>query len=64
MVLLESSCVQSPPGTEQWEVGVVNIRGMYRIQIPVFGKIPPSGKILQDNISVFEIGETGVKTLE
>ena len=37
---------------------------MYRIRIPVSGKIPPSGKILPDNISVFEIGETGVKTLE
>ena len=31
---------------------------MYRTRIPV------SGKILPDNISVFEIGETGVKTLE
>ena len=32
--------------------------------IPISGKIPLSGKILPDNISVFEIGETGVKTLE
>ena len=44
---------------------------MYWIRIPVSGKIPLSGSIrlkftgyLSDNISVFEIGETGVKTLE
>ena len=41
---------------------------MYRIRIPVSGKIPldpvVSGKILLDNISVFAIGETGVKILE
>ena len=30
----------------------------------VSGKIPISGKILPGNISVFKIGETGVKTLE
>ena len=42
------------------------ILGMY--QILVSGTIPlscnVSGKILLDNISVFEIGETGVKTLQ
>ena len=43
--------------------------GMYRIRISVSGKIPLSGSIqftryLPDNISVFEISETGVKTLE
>ena len=38
--------------------------GMYRIRIPVSGKIMLSGKILPDSILVFEIGETGVKTLE
>ena len=40
----------------------LNYLGMYRIL--VCGKIPISGKFLLDKISVFEIGETGVKTLE
>ena len=53
---------------------VVYALGMYRIRIPVSSKIPLSGSIpvsgrilpdnLPDNILVFEIGETGVKTLE
>ena len=37
---------------------------MYRVRIQVSGKIPLSGKILPDNISVFDIVEIGVKTLE
>ena len=47
----------------------VNIRDVpdpdISIRYPVKFRYPVvSGKILPDNISVFEIGETGVKTLE
>ena len=53
-------------GCRPVELDIVIILGMYRIRIPVLvsGKIPLPGKILPDNTLVFEIGETGVKTLE
>ena len=42
------------------ELGISRIRYQY----PVKFRYPVSDKILPDNISVFEIGETAVKTLE